>query len=102
MTCFPAQEKFVYRCNLRIFHRATNAPLCIHRGSVSFAMPLQEAAKADKPLVQLIDLKTDANGEMKDMDIRLETPGIWDIAIKAGDEVIRKSIEVRMSGIHMR
>lgn len=102
MICTPKQEEFSYRCNLRIVHRATNAPLCIHRGSVSFAKPLHAAAKADKPLVQSIELKTDANGEMKDMDIRLETPGIWDIAIKAGDEVIRKSIEVRTRGIHVR
>lgn len=99
MTCAPMREDFVYRCSVRIVHRPTNAPLCVHRGSISFAMSSDQTAEAEQPPVQSIDLKTDTNGEMRDLDVRLETPGIWSVAIKAGDEVIRKSIEVRVSGI---
>lgn len=102
MTCAPMPEDFMYRCSVRIIHRPTNAPLCVHRGSISFAMLSMPTAEPKRPLVQSINLKTDTNGEMKDLDVRLETPGIWSVAIKAGDEVIRKSIEVRVGGISVR
>lgn len=102
MTCAPLREEFVYRCSVRIIHRQTKAPLCVHRGSISFAMPPEQKAKVGQPPVQSINLKTDTNGEMKDLDVKLETLGIWSIAIKAGDEVIQKSIEVRSGGIKVR
>lgn len=102
MTCAPMQTDFVFRCRVKIVHRPTNAPLCVHRGSISFAMLSMPTTQTTQPAVQSIDLKTDINGEMKDMDVRLETPGIWSVAIKAGDDVIRKSIEVRVGSIHVR
>lgn len=101
MTCAAKPTSLTLRCSIKVVHRPTNAPICVHRGSINFTIQSPPNTETDHLAIQPIELKTDTNGEMKDLEVSLNAPGIWSVTIKAGNEVILKSIDVRIGSIRM-
>ncbi len=66
----------------------TGFPLCIHGGTIQFDMPSMPMAHQ----VPRIDLHADTNGEMKDMEVRLEMYGEWRVLFRAGNATIAKRL----------
>src|SRR5258708_38440310 len=88
VTCMPSSQKLVYRCDVRVTHAKTGFPLCINGGSIELDMPSMPMAHQSPK----IDLHTDANGEMKDVEVRLQMLGEWRVLFRAGALTAPKSL----------
>lgn len=52
--------------------------------------------------VPQIELKTDTNGEMKDVEVRLEMLGEWRALFKAGGATVAKRLNFQSSAVTAR
>ncbi|MCX7307714.1 MAG: hypothetical protein NTZ72_07115 [Afipia sp.] len=89
LTCAPLSKTLVYKCDVRVIHAKTGFPLCVHGGTIQFDMPSMPMAHH----VPKIDLRTDTNGEMKDVEVRLEMYGEWRALVSASGSTVAKRID---------
>jgi hypothetical protein len=98
LTCAPSSKKLVYRCDVRVVQAKTGLPLCAHGGTIQFDMPAMPMAHQ----VPKIDLHTDANGEMKDIEVRLEMYGEWRALVRASGVTVAKRLNFQSGGVTLR
>lgn len=98
ITCVPSSKKLVYRCNARVIHTETGAPICIHEGTITFDMPSMPMAHQ----VPKIQLRTDANGEMKELEVQLEMLGEWRAIFDVGGTTIAKRMNFQAKAVVAR
>ena len=98
VTCVPSSRKLIYRCDVRLSHAKTGFPLCIHGGTIQFDMPSMPMAHQ----VPKIDLNTDANGEMKNVEVRLEMQGEWRALFSARDLSVVKRLNFQSGNVTNR
>lgn len=98
LTCAPLSKKLVYKCDVRVTHAKTGFPLCVHGGTVQFDMPAMPMAHQ----VPKIDLHTDANGEMKGVEVRLEMYGEWRALVRASGGTVAKRLNFQSGSVTPR
>lgn len=98
LSCAPLSKKLVYRCDVRVTHAKTGFPLCVHGGTIQFDMPAMPMAHQ----VPKIDLHTDANGEMKDVEVRLEMYGEWRALVRFSGATVAKWLNFQPGSVTAR
>lgn len=98
LTCAPLSKKLVYKCDVRVIHAKTGSPLCVHGGTIQLDMPAMPMAHQ----VPKIDLHMDANGEMKNVEVRLEMYGEWRALIRTSGATVAKRLNFQSGGVTPR
>lgn len=98
LTCAPLSKKLTYKCDVRVIHAKTGFPLCVHGGTIQFDMPSMPMAHQ----VPKIDLQTDANGEMKGVEVRLEMYGEWRALVSASGGTVAKRLNFQSGSVTPR
>lgn len=95
LTCAPLSKKLVYNCDVRVTHAKTGFPLCVHGGTIQFDMPAMPMAHQ----VPKIELRTDTNGEMKGVEVRLEMYGEWRALVRASGSTVAKRLNFQSRSV---
>ena len=87
LACVPSQRPLVYRCDLQVMDKQLAAPMRINGGSINFDMPSMPMAHNIVP----VPLNTDAEGNMKGWEVKLDMHGVWRVRFNFSGESVSRT-----------